>query len=649
MACDALVARMTAASPQLPQIPLRCIRARFAASMAPLVSCRMTAVLRVLMMCWLAAWLCPVALAAEVAISVIQGDGARSPLAGQVVSTRGVVSLLTDAGFFMQEAVIAQPGKRSAGIYVFTREAPALRPGDRVRVQGRVNEFAVGKGVQALANPRTELLEASWQVEGHGAPPEPLRLAFPPREGLEVYEGMLLHFAQPFTVVQNHFLGRYGQLMLAAGGRLEMPTNRHPAGSAAARALARENGARWLLLDDASSRQNPDPLPFLPADGVLRVGDGVDELVGVIDYGLAGADAAGLAGYRLLPAVAPRFRRDNPRPAQAPAVGGSLRVASVNLLNYFTTLDTPDSPGCAPRMKRQDCRGADSAAEFARQQAKLLAMLAGLEADVIGLMELENNGEQAVATLVAALNALPGVGPYASVGEPRGGSGNDAIRVAMIYRRDRLRPVGSAFSDQGPYSRAPLAQGFMDARGEKFAVVVNHFKSKAGCPADPQAEPADADQGDGRGCWNARRVRQAKAMRGFVARVQRELGDPDVLLIGDLNAYAQEDPLRTLIAGGLLQDQVARFAGGLPAYSYVFDGESGYLDHVLATPAMAAQITGARFWAINADEPPLFDYNLEFRQPACARCAPDLYTPTPYRASDHDPLLIGIRLGRHGR
>lgn len=581
-------------------------------------------------------------------IPAIQGRSAQSLYLGQAVQTEGVVTVLTNAGFFMQDAIGDGDPATSDGIYVFLDRSPAVKPGQRLRLRATVAEYAVGKSAQALANPLTELVRPQIEVLGSGPLPAPveIRLPMPEESGLERFEGMLVRIKGPLTVQQNFFLGRFGLLTLAAGGRLEKPTNRYPPGSRQALALAQENARRRILLDDGSSRQNPDRVPYLGDDGSVRAGDRVSELIGVIDYGLSGSDPEGLAGYRLQPFVVPEFSRTNPRPPVPPQPGGELRVAAFNVLNYFITLDQPGAL-CLPvsrargRGARGECRGAKTAEEFARQKAKIIAALTALNADVLGLIEVENQGNAAVLDLVAALNARLGAGTYASVGLPAEGTGEDAIRVAMIYKPAKLRRVGASRSDAASiHSRPPLAQTFATPEGERFSVVLAHFKSKSRCPDD--ARSPDADQGDGQGCWNARRVAQAQALQGFVKRVQAQSGDADVLLIGDLNAYAYETPLLGLRAAGWV-DLVERAAPG--AYSYVFDGEAGRLDHALATPGMAAQISGAALWRINADEPSLLDYRLDFRQPACERCAPDQYRPDPYRSSDHDPVLVGLRLG----
>jgi predicted extracellular nuclease len=332
------------------------------------------------------------------------------------------------------------------------------------------------------------------------------------------------------------------------------------------------------------------------------------------------------------------FTRVNNRPATPPAVGGTVTVASFNVLNYFTTFSDGNTAGgqsgqgCLPSGTTADCRGADNLAEFNRQRDKIVRAIAGLDADVVGLMELQRNSGVAAQNLVAGLNAYLGSSVYAVVPDPAN-VGSDAIQVAMIYKPASLSLVGAARSHGDPiHDRPPIAQTFQAASGGgKFSVIVSHFKSKR-CDG---ATGADLDQGDGQGCYNDRRKQQASALLSFVASVQSAAGDNDVMVIGDLNAYAQEDPMDILVAGGM-SDQVLRF-NGPSDYSYVFDGEAGYLDHALATASLAGQVTGAAHWHINADEPSVIDYNIDFKPQ-------DLYTVSPYRASDHDPVLVGLQI-----
>jgi len=179
---------------------------------------------------------------------------------------------------------------------------------------------------------------------------------------------------------------------------------------------------------------------------------------------------------------------------------------------------------------------------------------------------------------------------------------------------------------------------FAPANGERFTVIVNHFKSKS-CT---DAAGAELDQRDGQGCFNPTRLAQAQALRSFVAQRQAASGSNDVLVVGDLNAYAQEDPIFDLTSSGYV-DQIGRFP--VPGYSFVFDGNSGRLDHAIATPGLSAKVVSASFWAINADEASLRDYNQEFKAPrTCSGnpCPPDPFAPDVFRSSDHDPVLVGL-------
>ncbi|CAN7268598.1 ExeM/NucH family extracellular endonuclease [Rhizobacter sp. LjRoot28] len=569
-----------------------------------------------------------------VSIPAIQGRGATSPRAGETLTTQGVVTRLVNNGFFLQDPVGDGDPLTSDGILVYTGAAPTVSVGQTVRLTGTVTEFNTGAAGNAdtAARPVTELTRISGLTTlGSGASVAPVTVALPEAvDGdLERYEGMLVHIPGPLTVSQNYFLGRYGQLTLSAGGRLLTPTNVARPG-AAAQAVAEGNARRRIVLDDGSSAQNPNPMPYLGADDTVRGGDTLDGVTGVVDYGLATSSNTGFGDYKVHPTVAPVIRRTHPRPVAPPEVGGNVKVASANVLNYFTTLND-GSNVCAPGNTADDCRGANSAEEFNRQRRKIVEALAALDADVVGLMEIQNNGAAAVDNLVAALNARMGAGRYAAVPDPAGGTGTDAIKVAMIYKPARLtRPVPSAADTTPVHNRPPLAQTFAAANGERFTVIVNHFKSK-GCTG---ASGADADSGDLQGCFNARRLQQAQALRSFAAAQRTAGGTDHVLLIGDLNAYAQEDPVHNLLSGGFV-DVIGR--SDPAAYSYVFDGAAGRLDHALASAALAPKVTGAAEWHINADEPSVIDYNLEFKPR-------DLYQPNAFRSSDHDPVLIGLHL-----
>ncbi|HEX5967970.1 MAG TPA: ExeM/NucH family extracellular endonuclease, partial [Intrasporangium sp.] len=414
----------------------------------------------------------------------------------------------------------------------------------------------------------------------------------------------------------------------------------------------------------SSQAQNPDPIVWgrngepLSASNTLRGGDTVTGAVGVLTYTWAGNAASGNA-YRLRPIGTlggnAEFVAANERPSAAPAVGGTVQVAAMNLLNFFNTFDgLPDTVNnCTNGVggAATDCRGADTQAELDRQWPKTVAAIRGLGAEVVGVNEIENDGygsDSAIAFLVDRLNEADGAGTWAYLDvDARTGQtnalGTDAIKVGMIYQPAAVTPVGQTGAlnsvefvnggDSAPRSRPALAQAFRDhATGGVFTVAVNHLKSKGSACDAP-------DAGDGQGNCNTVRDNAARALATWLASDPTGTGDDDVLIMGDLNSYAKEDPVRTLEEAGYT-NLIAKLIGR-DAYSYVFDGQWGYLDHALASPSAEGQVTGVGEWHINADEPSVLDYNTDFKTP---NLQSTLYAPDQFRVSDHDPVIVGLSL-----
>ena len=592
-----------------------------------------------------------------VSIPSIQGSGAKSPLQGSTVTTSGVVTRLMSNGFYLQDPVGDGDPTTSDGIFVFTSTAPTVSVGQAVRLSGTVTEFNTGAAGNAdtLAHTVTELTSVSGiTVTGTGSvTPVEVDLATLPADGLEAYEGMVVTLRGPLTAQQNYFLGRFGQVTLAAGGRVYTPTNVHPVGPDAL-ALQADNARRSILLDDGTTAQNVNPVPYLGADNTLRAGDTTGSITGVIDYGLATATNTEFGMYKIHPlnVAGVAFDRTNPRVATPQVSGGNVRIASANVLNFFTSLvngsvaaGSGASPGCTlgGSTSNANCRGANNQAEFDRQIAKTLNELAALNADVVGLMEIQNNGNTTVDYLVNRLNAKLGGTVYASVPLPAL-TGTDAIRVAMIYKPGKLTLNGATLSDGDAVNNRPtLAQGFTLANGEKFAVVVNHLKSKGSCPGAGDSDAAGNTDDGLQGCWNALRVAQANRLKSFVGTVKSTAGTDNVVLLGDFNSYAKEDPILALTGDGSIIDAVGTFE---PLdYSYVFDGGAGRLDHGLVSAGLLSKVVYATSWHINADEPSFIDYNTEFKvYGSTTTGSPDLYTDKPYRSSDHDPMVMGLNL-----
>lgn len=596
--------------------------------------------------------------AAHTLISAIQGSGASSPLVGQLVTVEGlVVADMQGAttgmnGFYIQSLAseVDDDPLTSEGLMVYSNTM-AVSLGDVVRVQGTVTEY---ENLTELGTPSLSLVAV---CSTGNLIPDPVALDLPdvatPGFTLEPYENMLVTFGETLTVQQNYFQGRYGQVTLGAGGRIAQMHN-----------LTKDGGSlyeytRMVILDDANSRQNLAPIPYYLEDDYMRAGDTITGVTGILDEGRTNSSSGSAFPYRyyrLQPTIIPdTFVRENPRPATPPDVGGRIKVVGANVLNYFTTLDMAPYRSTPPYDGGDNTpRGADTEIEFTRQEDKLVAMLAGLDADVLGLMEIESwdgayGGEGAPQALVDALNLyLDPTGTtqaYAVIADPLLGHfdpltdpESDFIQVALIYKVATMAPVGLALSVDDPiFDRSPFAQEFEEiATGEQFVVVANHFKSKGSCPdpADPDYD-GNFDAGDGQGCWNLKRMQQAEALLGFAETDLAPL-DPDILFVGDYNAYGAEDPIAVLTDGGLV-NQVAAFVPEADRYSYVFDGTAGYLDHALSTASATSQITGVGFWHINADEPSVIDYTTDWK-------TADLYEPHQYRASDHDPVILGLNL-----
>jgi predicted extracellular nuclease len=591
----------------------------------------------------------------------IQGSGPNAAITG-TVTTEGLVvgdfeGTASQQGFYLQDPAGDGNPATSDGIFVFTGNADLVSEGQVVRVTGfareRFNQTTLnGSNSNTAAVPVANIVPCG---SGSVAATDVV-MPFADANAPERFEGMLVRFPQSLVIAEYFNYDRFGEIVLGlplAGEPRPFTGTAIDEPGAAANARTLANSLRRITLDDAMSAQNPDRLrhpngrPFT-LDNRFRGGDTVRNAVGVLgfDFSL----------YRIFPTGPADYEATNPRPQAPEPVGGTLRVAAMNTLNYFLTLDYPTGDPrdnkCGPA-QNVECRGADSDVpddpsqpdELTRQRTKLLAALTGLDGDIIGLNELENTtGVEPLADIVAG---LPG---YDFV--RTGTIGTDAIKVGLIYRPAKVRPIG-AFqtldSQDDPRfidtkSRPALAQTFEEiATGSRFTVVVNHLKSKGSDCNDI----GDPDLGDGQGNCSRTRAMAARALVDWLATDPTGSGDPDFLIMGDLNSYPQEDSIDAIKAGaddvaGTGDDftnLIAQFHGPF-AYSYTFDGQAGYLDHALAGDSLLGQVTGAADWHINSDEPDVIDYDVTFKRAGQEA----LYEPNAFRTSDHDPLVVGLDL-----
>lgn len=561
--------------------------------------------------------------AGVLAIAAVQGSGQRSPHEGRRVTVEGVVVARFGGlgGVYLQSLAPDEDPNTSEGLFLpQARDAePRLQVGDHVRVSGTVLEQ--GDDGATLTSLDPSVVEVIGQAP---VAPQVLESAPPSPGDWERYEGMLVSIATPLTVTGNEDLSRYGELRVSFDGRLYTPTEIAPPGPMA-KDIAAENARLMLRLDDGRTSRDPDTLWFLPGK---RLGDDAPLRVGSVLAGVTGVLDQRFGSHRLQLTEAIADIQQAPRPAP-PEVPGDRRIAGFNLLNLF---NGDGRGGGFPTP-----RGAATEADYQRQQAKLVATVQAMDPDLAALMEIENDGygpESSIARFVGALNAA---GPHDDwrLIDSGSGPGDNPIRVGIIYRASRFTPVGRpAMLADGPFrdrSRVPLAQAFRAGGGPVFVVVANHFKSKGGCG---EARDGDADLGDGQGCFNATRVESARLLHAWLAKDPTGSRPAGHLLIGDFNAYAQEDPMRLLRAEGW-QDAFARMKLERP-YSFVFQGQSGRLDHALLDAGLAARLRGATEWHSNADEADAFGYRSANKG------------DSPWRASDHDPLLLGLDLARQG-
>lgn len=573
--------------------------------------------------------------APAILISSIQSSAAESPMVNQAVEVEAIVvgDFQKDdqlRGFYIQEEALDQDNSAatSEGLFIFADESIAdVNVGDRVRVAGSVSEFF---GLTQVNN------VTSIEVCETGVSVSPFELTFPvtSSDALESVEGMLVTLPQTMVVTENFNLGRFHEVVLASE-RIYQPTHLVEPGVDAL-ALQAENDLKRIILDDGNTRQNPEtvtyPAPELSAYNSLRSGNTVADLTGVMSYGFS--------TYRLHPTEAPNFVENNLRTSEPETfVGGNLKVASFNVLNYF------NGDGLGGGFPTP--RGADTVTEFERQRAKIINALIAIDADIVGLVEIENDGydqNSAIQDLVNGLNEALGLPIYAVVDPGVAQIGTDAIAVGFIYKADRVATVNAAaildasidsrFIDTK--NRPALAQTFESLENQgALTVAVNHFKSK-GSSCDDLGDP---NQNDGQANCNGTRTLAAEALADWLATDPTNSGDTDIMIIGDLNAYAKEDPITVLAAAGY-SDLIAEFEG-VEAYSFVFSGQFGFLDYALANESLKMQIVGVTEWHINADEPRVLDYNEEFKTP---EQVVNWYTAEPFRASDHDPVIVTINL-----
>lgn len=418
------------------------------------------------------------------------------------------------------------------------------------------------------------------------------------------YDGKMVELNQILYVTNIGNWNKYGEITLSSK-RLMSPTEIALPGSDEYYSLVQSNNFDQLILSDGSSDIYPTPRPWTGEKDYIRTGAYTTHIVGrftIEEY-----------GYTITPTEEPVFE-NNIRPTMAEDLGDyDVKVCGFNLKYY---LASNWGTGYGPETEE----------EAEQQHRKIVKALLAIDADVFGLVEIQQ-GQDALQKLADALNAIDSEAEYTYINDGTQVYGS-YTKAGYLYKSSKLTPVRQLQSNDTGVKNRKKAQGFqVKNTGEKFVFMINHFKAKSG-----KGSGDNADKGDGQSTYNGDRVREATAVNTFAKSCTSYFGDSDVLIMGDLNAYSMEDPIRVFTDAGYTN--LIKEYEGEEGYSYSYRGTLGCLDHALANESILGQVTGCEVFHINTDESTVFAYDGYS------------YQDNMYRSSDHDPVVVGLRLRR---
>ncbi|HAI71936.1 MAG TPA: nuclease [Alteromonas australica] len=596
-------------------------------------------------------------------ISAIQGSDDASAEVGNSHIVEAVITGFRADGFFIQEETVQSDDDATTSEGLFVDGSTDIEAGHIIRLYGEVGE---NYGLTTLT------MDADVTPADCGASDDVLttELAMPYDVDLETLEGMLVSVTDATVTSQNN-LWRYGELVVSDSIKRQ-PSDVAAPLSEAYEAAVEAAEASLLTIEDDNSNSYPDDISYFPTfsyANAIRVGDTVTA-AGPLNYSFG--------TYRINPTDV--ITVTSGREANPVVTEGNLSIATFNVLNYFNG-EVTDSGEVT--FDYDANRGAEDETEFALQEGRIVEAIVGLNADVVGLMEIENDGfgdDSAIQALVTAINAeLAEEEQYTFVSTADSSIiGTDAITVGLLYRASVVVPAGDAQivdmpiqqidEDSVAQMRAALVQTFTHVESEKtFAVAVNHFKSKGSeCAEDLAEDVSDTDVIQG--SCNALRVSAAITLAEALAD---ESMPERVLILGDLNAYSAEDPVALLTdytpedrgytiktaintdmdEGESVEVETSYGYHNLAeefdadGYSYWYYGteQVGSLDHVLASEAFLADAVDGAHWNINSPEV----YQLTYDQALTYYPDEDGYAFTdvgPYKSSDHDPFIATFSL-----
>ena len=562
----------------------------------------------------------------QASIMEIQGAGQYSPYDGVRVETTGIVTLFTanSANFWLQDGEGDGDAMTSDGIFVagggFPRQGVRPAVGDVIRIVARVEEQQFGN---ALPLTRLRSVEEIEILSSNNSLPEPVMIDVLPNESIadaigfwEPLEGMRVQVEKAIVVAPTSGFGEFtmitkanrdkdsgyfsisNQLLISSLGNNEVDYN-----------------PERILVDDSS----------IPQAIIAQPGDRIVSMASVVDYTFG--------NYKLQPdqwTLEPRdeeFETDDDDEYESGQ--NNLTVATFNVENLFDLLDDPvkDDTGSTPTPEALDTK-----------LAKLtLAIAEKLHTpDIVVVQEVENTA--ILQQLADHVNAYAGTSySVASIetSDARGIEVGFMWNTARVANLDTYQMTGadvdSAF---GPGSASPGREplvGVFEFNGEEITVIGNHFKSKGG------DDPLFGINWPPIRVTEVQRKLQASVVRDFVNDLFA--GDPDanVIVTGDLNDFEfgepgeGEDHPISIVEGSDNEVSLHNLINGIKKaqrYTYIFDGNSQVLDHMLVSSSLLANSTKVRIMHFNANVPHVVGED----------------ATTASRSSDHDPILATFKI-----
>jgi len=258
--------------------------------------------------------------------------------------------------------------------------------------------------------------------------------------------------------------------------------------------------------------------------------------------------------------------------------------------------------------------GPDSKKQHEEQRTKTKQAMALINADIYGFCEIEQ-GTAALKEICADMNTAHKDRYYTYVNNGTSSAAGSYTMSAFVYDTMRVRAIGECRKNNTEVLNRKYMQCFQyKANRECFIFSMNHFKAMSGG-----------------GDTESRRIAEANSINSEYEKNKVYYDEEDLLIMGDLNCYYGSEPITILLQDGERTD-LHRYFHPEGSYSYVFSGAANYLDHAICNLTLLPQVTGMQAYHVNSDEKDCYTYD--------GYCNDG----TMFRYSDHDPVLVGLKL-----